>query len=102
MNRNTLKGRKFVVYAFFLLAGIALLAKLTYIQLVDDSNKEKADKNAYRAITLYPERGAIFDRNGKLLVANQRAYDLMLTPREMKVIDTLQFCNIAGIDKASF
>lgn len=102
MNRNTLKDRKFVVYAFFLVAGLMLLSKLFYIQLVDHSNKEKADKNAYRAITVYPERGAIFDRNGKLLVANERAYDLMLTPNEMKALDTMKLCNILDINIASF
>lgn len=102
MNRNTLKYRKFVVYTFFLVAGLLLLSKLFYIQVVDDSLKLKADKNAYRAITVYPERGAIFDRNGKLLVANERSYDLMLTPNEMEPMDTAKFCDILGIDKSDF
>ena len=102
MNRNTLKYRKFVVYTFFLVAGLMLLSKLFYIQVIDDSLKLKADKNAYRAITVYPERGAIFDRNGKLLVANERAYDLMLTPNEMEPMDTAKFCDILEITKPNF
>lgn len=102
MNRNTLKDRKFIVYGFFLVAGILLLAKLFYIQVVDDSYKEKATRNAYRAVTIYPERGAIFDRNGKLLVANERAYDLMLTPNEMEPMDTAKLCAILKISKAGF
>ena len=37
-----------------------------------------------KAITLYPERGYIYDRNGVLLVSNQRAFDLMVVPRQSK------------------
>ena len=46
----------------------------------------------------YPERGYIYDRNGKLLVTNQSAYDIMVIPREVKPLDTLEFCNLVGID----
>ena len=50
----------------------------------------------------YPERGYIYDRNGKLLVTNQSAYDIMVIPREVKPLDTLEFCNLVGIDYCTF
>jgi penicillin-binding protein 2 len=40
-----------------------------------------------------PERGYIFDRYGKLLVSNQASYDIMVIPRELKNIDTLDFAS---------
>lgn len=57
---------------------------------------------AIKAVYDYPERGYIYDRNGKLLVANQPAYDVMVIPREVKPLDTLEFCKLLGIDKDRF
>ena len=40
-----------------------------------------------------------FDRNGKLLVENQPAYDLMVIPCQVKDFDTTELITILGIDK---
>src|SRR5690606_17732845 len=50
----------------------------------------------------YPERGYIYDRNGELLVANQPSYDIMVIPREVKNIDTLELCTILDITLEDF
>jgi penicillin-binding protein 2 len=50
----------------------------------------------------YPERGYIYDRNGDLLVANQPAYDVMVVPRDVKTLDTLEFCSMLGITRERF
>ena len=50
----------------------------------------------------YPERGYIYDRNGKLLVANQLSYDVMVVPNEVKPLDTLEFCRLLKITKEDF
>ena len=42
------------------------------------------------------------DRNGKLLVYNQPAYDVMLIMREIQPFDTLDFCDVLGITKEQF
>ena len=34
----------------------------------------------------------MYDRNGELVVYNQPAYDVMMIPRDMKGVDTLDFC----------
>ena len=52
--------------------------------------------------TLHPERGYVYDRNGKLLVANQLSYDVMVVPNEVKAMDTLEFCRLLKIDKEDF
>ena len=41
----------------------------------------------------------IYDRNGKLLVYNRPAYDLMLIMREVQPFDTLDFCRTVGLTK---
>jgi penicillin-binding protein 2 len=73
------------------------------LQVADNSYKEWADSNAFLKKTLYPSRGMIYDRNGKLLVYNQPAYDIMVIMREMQAsFDTLDFCRTVGIEKEQF
>ncbi|MFH1320403.1 MAG: penicillin-binding protein 2 [Bacteroidota bacterium] len=94
--------RKYVILAIFLTIGIIFLIRLFYIQIIDDRYKLSADNNVIRYITQYPARGLIYDRNGKLLVYNQFAYDLMVIPRQVKEIDTIDFCHLLDITKAQF
>lgn len=50
----------------------------------------------------YPSRGLLYDRNGQLMVINVATYDLMVIPRYIKEFDTIAFCNIIGIDTATY
>lgn len=96
-------------YRRYVIGGIALVIVLSYIvrlallQLGDEEDyRASADNNAFRNDVVFPSRGAIYDRNGKLLVYNQPAYDIMVTMREVKNLDTLDFCNTLGITRESF
>ena len=102
MSRNKFADRRLFFYFLFGTSALLLLITLFGIQVVDDSYKISADNNVIKAVTLYPERGYIYDRNGELLVTNQRAYDLMVTPRQVKEMDTLGFCRIIDIDQEYF
>ncbi|WP_438871974.1 hypothetical protein [Paramuribaculum intestinale] len=42
---------------------------------------------------IYPSRGIIYDRQGRVVVFNQPAYDIMMIPRDVQPFDTLDFCN---------
>ncbi len=75
-----------------------LVTRLFYIQIVDDSYKTDASNNSMVYSTVYPTRGIIHDRNGKILVGNRVVYDLMVTPREVKAFDTSAFCAALSID----
>jgi len=99
---TTFSDRKFVVAAIFLVISIAFISRLFYIQLIDDSFKLDASNEAFRHVTEYPPRGCIYDRNGKLLVANEAAYDIMVTPAQIKDFDTNSFCTDLGISKNDF
>lgn len=73
-----------------------LIVKLFIIQVVDDKYKIDASNNSMVYTTIYPTRGIIHDRNGKILVGNKMAYDLLVTPREVEEFDTLTFCSIGS------
>jgi len=102
MSRSRYANRRLFFYFLFGTSAILLLISLFRIQIVDNSYKLSANNNVIKAVTLYPERGYIYDRNGELLVTNQRAYDLMVTPRQVKEMDTLNFCRIIDIKKEYF
>ena len=94
--------RKLLVYLIVPLLGLIFLIRLFYLQVVDDRYKLSAESNVLRAITLYPDRGYIYDRNRTLIVSNQPAYDLMVIPREVEDLDTAAFCADLGIDTLQF
>ncbi|MFN4124014.1 MAG: penicillin-binding protein 2 [Flavobacteriales bacterium] len=99
---NIFSERKFVIAMIFVALIIIYLIRIFYIQVIDDSYKLSANDNALRHKIEYPERGVIYDRNGKILVYNEAAYDLMVIPRKVKEIDTLDFCELLDITKEDF
>jgi penicillin-binding protein 2 len=95
-------NRKYIIMALIVLASLVLLIRLFIIQVVKDTYRLSADNNVLRYVTQYPARGLIYDRNKKLLVYNQAAYDLMVVPAQVTGIDTAEFCNLLKISKSSF
>lgn len=94
--------RKVVLPTFIIVATAMLILRLFYLQIIDDSFKLKSENNAIKIKYDYPERGYIYDRNGTLLVANQPSYDIMVVPRDIKNLDTLEFCQLLDISKEQF
>jgi penicillin-binding protein 2 len=99
---NITAERKFIVSGIFLLIGFIYLARIFYLQVIDDTYKLSANNNVLRYITEYPSRGLIYDRNGKLMVYNEAVYDLMIVHRQVKDLDTAEFCRLIGIEKQDF
>jgi penicillin-binding protein 2 len=95
-------NRKYIVMALIVLASLILLVRLFTIQVVKDTYRLSADNNVLRYITQYPARGLIYDRNKKLIVYNQAAYDLMVVPAQATKIDTAGLCRLLGITPASY
>lgn len=94
--------RKVLLPSLIILTTSLLIIRIFYLQIVDDTLKLKSENNAIKKKYEYPERGYIYDRKGKLLVANQASYDIMVIPRELKNIDTLEFCQLLNITKEDF
>ncbi len=77
-------------------AGI-LITKLFVIQILNDKYKRDASNNSMVYDVIYPTRGIIYDRNGKIIVGNTVSYDILVTPREVKAFDTLQLAESLGV-----
>ncbi len=94
--------RKVLLPTLIIIAASLLIFRIFYLQVIDDSFKLKSDNNAIKIKYDYPERGYIYDRTGKLLVSNQASYDIMVIPREIKKLDTIEFCELLNITKEDF
>lgn len=94
--------RKYVIGAIILTVSLIFIVRLFYIQVVDDQWKAKGASISERKVTIYPARGLIYDRNGKLLVGNTAVYDLMVIPRDVHHLDTALFCKTVGITLERF
>ena len=94
-----LERRKYVIGGIVLVIACIYVVRLFSLQVLNDDYKQHADGNAFLKKTQYPSRGLIYDRNGKLLVFNQPAYDITFVPREVTELDTLDFCRTLNITK---
>lgn len=82
---------------------VIFIARLFYLQVLTTPEGDLLRNNPSIKVKFdYPERGYIYDRNGSLLVANQLSYDIMVIPREVKPLDTLEFCSLLKITKEEF
>lgn len=94
-----LEKRKYVIGGFICVIVIIYLIRLFTLQIGDDKYKESAESNAFLKRVIYPARGLVYDRNGKLVVFNKPAYDVMIIPKDVKDFDTLALCSSLGITK---
>lgn len=84
------------------ITGLTFIGRLFYLQVYSSGEHNLYEDNAIRKVYDYPKRGFVYDRNGLLLVDNQPSYDVMFVPREVKPLDTLEFCNLLKITKKDF
>ena len=103
MKDYNLENRKLVIGGIATVIVAIYILRLFTIQLLSDDYRKSADSNAFLKQVEFPSRGVIRDRNGKLLVYNQPAYDIMVVMNEEKGhLDTLDFCETLGITKDYF
>lgn len=101
MKRNFAE-RKYIIIILFVFTGLVFLIRLFYLQVFDTSYILSAESNVLRQNTIYPNRGLIYDRNDKLLVYDEAAYDLLVIPGQVKTLDTVEFCNLLNITDSIF
>ena len=88
--------RKNLLIWVTLISSVIFVIQLASLQLSRDS----FDKDfAIQEISVYPERGLIFDRNGELLVANQPMYELIIIPENTVEFDTVQLSNLIEVEQ---
>ncbi|MEM9923845.1 MAG: penicillin-binding protein 2 [Cyanobacteria bacterium P01_D01_bin.50] len=72
-----------ILLTLFLTSGI--LSRLAYLQVIQGEKfKKRAEDNRIRLILRQPERGNIFDRNGKLLATTRYPHSVYLWPMAHK------------------
>ena len=88
--------RKNLLIWVTLISSVIFVIQLASLQL----SRDTFDKDfAIQEISVYPERGLIFDRNGELLVANQPMYELIVIPENTTEFDTVQLSNLIGVEQ---
>lgn len=97
--RKSLERRKFVFYTLFFAVGAVFIIKLFLLQILLKEYKLSAENNVLRYVTQYPPRGVVYDRNGKLMVVNEPAYDLLVVPKQVKPFDTTELCQLLSITR---
>ncbi len=77
------------LFLFCLLLLSILGLRLWYLQVYKFSHyKERSEENRLRIIPITPNRGLIFDRNGKVLIDNRTSYSVLIYP--VKITDDLK------------
>lgn len=103
MSDNTaINTRSIFIRVLFIVMAIILIIRLFTLQLLDDKYKILADDQAIIRKVIYPARGEMVDRKGKVLLVNQVTYDLSVTPNKVKDLDTVMFCDLMGISREDF
>src|ERR1700742_1384950 len=96
------QSRSNIVRLIFAGMFLVIAAQLFNLQIISSKYKQQAQENALFRKSVYPTRGIIYDRKGKAILNNTILYDLMVTPAQVKNIDTQYFCQLVGIDTAEF
>src|SRR5919205_3416468 len=82
---QNLKVRMAVIHGLVLAVLVVLGARLYFLHVVSgDYYAERAENQRIRRLRIPAPRGAIFDRNGKLLVDSRSTYNIILSGEDMK------------------
>ena len=68
MSKFNLENRRFVLSGVAVAIVTIYIIRLFTLQLMSDDYKKNADSNAFLKKIEFPSRGAIYDRNGRLMV----------------------------------
>ena len=88
----------------FLVCAAVLILKVAHLQLLDDSFRRRADATTIDKLTVYPPRGLVYDRHGRLIINNEAMYDLMVTYNQLdlKHMNIPKFCKLLQISEDEF
>src|SRR3954463_11578638 len=96
------QSRKRVVQLIFVVVFLVIIGQLFHLQIISGKYAKLAEDNAVAKKIVYPSRGIIYDRKGKAILDNIARFDLVVTPSQMKGIDTAALCHLLSIDTTEF
>ena len=102
MKNYELERRQYVIGGLAVAVVIGYILRRAALQLLPNDYEQIAETNALYNRIIYPSRGSIYDRKGRLLVYNQPAYDVMVTMREVSDLDTTDLCHTLHISRQKF
>ena len=89
------KVLKYVTFAI----GFAFIFRLGYLQIVKGGTfRQKSEAQAIKEVPIEPFRGNMFDRNGELLVHNEPAFTVTITPNDFKMESLPLLASILGVE----
>jgi penicillin-binding protein 2 len=96
------QSRKRVIQLIFVVVLLVIVGQLFHLQIVSSKYAKLAEDNAVAKKIAYPSRGIIFDRKGRAILDNIARFDLVVTPFQVKNIDTIALCSLLQIDTTEF
>jgi penicillin-binding protein 2 len=96
------QSRSYIIRIIFFVTFLIILVQLFNLQVLSSKYQQLAQENAVFRKVVYPPRGIVYDREGRAIVNNTLIYDLMVTPSEMRNVDTAYMCQLLEIDTAEF
>lgn len=96
------QSRSYIIRLLFLIVFLVIIGQLFNLQVLSGKYQQLAQENAVFRKVVYPPRGIIFDRKGKAILNNTLMYDLMVTPSQVKSVDTAYLCQLLEIDTTTF
>ena len=98
-----MKSQYFKILTVLVSLALIFIVRLAYLQLFTDRHALNAANTSIKTEYIIPQRGIIFDRNGKILVGNMPSYEISFTQALLKPdFDTIGFCNLMKISKQDF
>ncbi len=96
------QSRSYIIRIIFVITFAVIIGQLFNLQIVSSKYQKLAQENAVLKKVIYPSRGVIYDNKNRPISNNTLMYDLMVTPSEIKGVDTASLCNLLEIDTAEF
>ena len=96
------QSRSNIIRLIFCGMFLVIFVQLFNLQVFSDKYKKMAQENALFPKRVYPTRGIIYDHRQRAILNNTILYDLMVTPSQVKNMDTAFFCQLLEIDSAEF
>jgi penicillin-binding protein 2 len=99
-----MQNRSIFIRMLFIAVPLIIIIRLLFLQVFDSGGyKMAAEGQAIYKKKIYPPRGIIYDRNGKILMNNTIVYDLLVEPKKIRAdFDTLGLCKLLNVPTEDF
>jgi penicillin-binding protein 2 len=95
-------NRQNIIRVLFIAIAAILVLRIAKLQIFDDYGPEGTGQSVVRQV-IFPARGALVDRKGKMILNNSIYYNLLITPKLIdKNMDTARLCQVLEITDSTF